>query len=312
MYPMSVAAHATNCPVQKSISAARPLPKPSSTGRVLDCNAAPEFARFGAWGESISVVRDGAIQALARDLANHPRRLEWTDGRLWSDCVEANHGLMRDYRIVTLDAPSYFLPSGEVVFKVVENPIQLPDNPPQGVSMRHLEAMMAYPLAKFFLLEPVFTNDPYLRLYTPQELRDEAAGDRRASEQIARHFGWAFRTAKWTKARASDLAAISLRGAAWTVERMAEAIGPLQQSAVLHADELSALLADDTMTELARRAERSGLDKDARRLRRAIEELRWRTSIDPVLCFELSERPGELWFEAHWFTGMDGKRYVHY
>lgn len=305
--PAAVASPLTNL-----ASVTQAIAKATATRTLPSAPSTPQFARFGTWGEEISVVRDGAIHPLARQLALHPHRLEWSEDRLWSECVEANPGLMRNYRTAILDSSSFFLPAGEVVFKVVENPIQLPDNPPQGVSMRHLEAMTAYPLAKFFLLEPVFTSEPYLRLYTPEELRDEASGDRRVSQQIARHFGWAYRTAEWTKERSREMAAVALRATAWTIERLATVIGPSPRPAFPHADELSALLADETMTELVRRAEQSGLDQDARRLRRAIEELRWRTSIDPVLCFELSESPGQLWFESHWFTGIDGKRYVHY
>ncbi len=272
-----------------------------------------DFERFGEWGERISVVRDGAIHSMAYWLATHPQRREFAGEQLWQQCLEENRSLVREYQLVRLDAPSYFLPAGEVVFKVTENPIQLPDNPPQGVMMRHLEAMMAHPVAKFYLLEPVFTSEPYFRLYTPGDLRNEAAGDRRVSEQIARQFGWAHRAANWTRARGRELAGVAVRAAAWTVEQLAREIVP-SRPAVRHlqADDLAAILADETLVELARRADRHGLDQDARRLRRAIDELRWRVSIDPVLCFELDDRPGELWFEAHWFTGADGRRYVHY
>lgn len=272
----------------------------------------PGFARFGEWGEQISVVRDGAIHTMAYHLATHPRRKELSRDELWRTCTVENRGLMHHYQIARLDEPSYFLPRGEVVFKVIQNPIQLPDNPPQGVMMRHLEAMMAHPLAKFFLLEPVFTSDPYYRLYTSEDLRTEAAGDQRVCEQIAWQLGWAHRAGKWTTERAEQLAAMAMRGAAWAIELLATELLPARRAHPLHADELAAMLADDTLSELARRADQHGLEHDAKRLRRAIEELRWRTSIDPVLCFELEDRPGELWFEAHWYTGMDGRRYVHY
>ena len=44
----------------------------------------------------------------------------------------------------------------------------------------------------------------------------------------------------------------------------------------------------------------------------ALDELRRRMTIDPVLAFEVAGRPGELWFEAHWFAANDGRTYVHY
>lgn len=295
-----------------ALTATRPLrsasqPAPAPTGLI------PDFARFGEWGERVRIVRDGCTGALAYEMATHPRRHEWSSGRLWKDCLETKGHLVREYRIVRLDGPSYFLPAGEVVFKVVENPIQLPDNPPQGVMMRHLEAMMAHPLAKFYLLEPVFTMEPYYRLYTAGDLRTEAAGDRAECERLAWQWGWAHRTGQWAGERAREAGATLLRGAAWALEQLARPVAR-RSSTVPHldADDFAAILADETLVELARRADGHGRGGDAQRLKRAVQELRWRVSIDPVLCFELEVRPGELWFEAHWYTGMDGRRYVHY
>ncbi|MGI9457615.1 MAG: hypothetical protein ACR2NU_13710, partial [Aeoliella sp.] len=177
-----------------------------------------------------------------------------------------------------------------------------------------LEAMNAFPLAQFYLLEPVFTLEPYLGLYTAADLREEAQGDRRVAEQIARQFGWAHRLADWSQARAQELYGVAIRAAAWTIELLATEIVPSRH---VHPrphvrGDLAGLLANDTLVELTRRAESGGSIKDMRRLRRAIEELQWRTTIDPVLCFELPDQPGALWFESHWFVGADGRRYVHY
>jgi len=222
----------------------------------------------------------------------------------------------RDYQIVKLDAPSFFLPAGEVVFTVTENPMQLPDNPPQGVMMRHLEAMNAHPLAKFYLLEPVFTSEPYFRLYTADDLRQEAEGDRQAVEKIVRHFGWSYRMADWCRARSRELAGAAMRATATVLEGLAKQFVP-RSRATLSRSDLARLLrdgeqTDDIVSRWARSSEARSLDDDRRRLQRAIDELRWRASIDPVLCFELPDQPGQLWFESHWFTGADGRRYVHY
>jgi hypothetical protein len=67
--------------------------------------------------------------------------------------------------------------------------------------------------------------------------------------------------------------------------------------------------------DFTRRLERThslGLATESRRLEFALAELRRRIVIDPVLAFELPDRPGELWFEAHWFIGRDARTYVHY
>lgn len=296
-------------PARTAVRPLRATRQPAPANTTLE----PDFARFGQWGERVRIVRDGCTAALAYEMATHPRRGDWSAAKLWEDCLETNRQLVREYRIVRLDGPSFFLPAGEVVFKVVENPIQLPDNPPQGVMMRHLEAMMAHPLAKFYLLEPVFTMEPYYRLYTASDLRTEAAGDRAECQRLAWQWGWAHRAGKWTGERAREVGAAMLRCAARTLEQLARPIAR-QPAAVPHlsADDMAAILADETLVELARRADRHGRDHDAQRLKRAVQELRWRVSIDPVLCFELAERPGQLWFESHWYTGMDGRRYVHY
>ncbi|MGI9455414.1 MAG: hypothetical protein ACR2NU_02580, partial [Aeoliella sp.] len=89
----------------------------------------PSFQRFGEWGERVSVARDGTIHHLAHWMATHSERRSAGD-RLWSMCMTANPECFREYQVVRLDAPSFFLPQGEVVFTVVENPVQLPDNPP--------------------------------------------------------------------------------------------------------------------------------------------------------------------------------------
>jgi hypothetical protein len=46
--------------------------------------------------------------------------------------------------------------------------------------------------------------------------------------------------------------------------------------------------------------------------RRSLVELRNHLAIDPILCFERPSQPGVLWFEAHWYIGIDGKTYVHF
>lgn len=311
---------AVSCPLRTTINSSEkqnPPERPTSPGlRQVAETVATQFERFGAWGDRISVVRDGAVREVARHQATAGSHRSNDSEALWQACQTELPLAFRDYQIVVLDAPSFFLPAGEAVFKVTENPMQLPDNPPQGVMMRHLEAMNAHPLAKFYLLEPVFTSDPYFRLYTADDLREEAAGDHQVVEQIVRHFGWWYRTVERCKTASRRLASLAIRSMAAVVERLAVELMP-RGRATLSRAELARLLrdgeqTDDILSTWARSSETRTLDDDRRRLQRAIDELRWRASIDPVLCFELPERPGELWFESHWFTGADGRRYVHY
>ena len=178
-------------PTTASLRGAAPSTRPNLT---------PEFLRFGTWGPTIRVARDGTILALARWIAlNVPDKFD--SDELWQRCQEANPRLFRSYRIAKLDAPSFFLPAGEVVFRVEENPSQIPESPPEGVLMRHVEALEAFPHATTFLLQPVFISTPAPRLYNAAELRLEALGDQREAMRIARQFGWAFRTAVATRRR---------------------------------------------------------------------------------------------------------------
>jgi hypothetical protein len=55
-----------------------------------------------------------------------------------------------------------------------------------------------------------------------------------------------------------------------------------------------------------------GFAVESLRLELAVEELRRRITADPVLAFEVPSRPGELWFESHWYVGRDGRTYVHF
>ncbi|QDU56051.1 hypothetical protein [Aeoliella mucimassa] len=273
----------------------------------------PGFERFGRWGERITVIRDGGLAPMAYAMANHPQRAELSDKQLWQDCCQTRRELTCEYQVVELDAPSFFLPAGESVFKVIENPIQLPDNPPQGVMMRHLEAMTAHPLAKFYLLEPVFTPDDGYRLLTADELREEAHGDRQDSQRLAKCLGWAYRSLAWSQARRRDLAALAMRTAANTAELLAKHLAPVTEPRRSRREgRFGRVVPRDVVGDWIDTEHGFGLTRDARRFRRAMQELQWRVSFDPILCFELPEEPGELWFEAHWYTGADGRRYVHY
>jgi hypothetical protein len=109
--------------------------------------------------------------------------------------------LLPTYRVVKLDRPSYFLPAGEVVFDVLANPTQIPEEPPTGVLLRHLEAMDVFPASTFYFLRPVFVAEPTFQLCSADELRREAYFDRLDAMRRARHFGWAYRTHAWLAAK---------------------------------------------------------------------------------------------------------------
>ncbi len=274
--------------------------------------SAEPFTKFGEWGETIAVARRGYGLRLARWLAlNRARGESWDNA--WRRCREENPVWFRSHRIVRMLRPSFFLPAGEVVFEVTERFTQVPDNPPRGVLLRHLEAMTAAPGATFYFLRPTFTTVPYFRLYTAQDLREDAEIDRGDAVFAARLYGWAFRAAEASRRAAVAGGRLALRGSIAAVNAAAALIRRLNRSGGLDlrdrldthvfAELLETELTGSTITETGTQADE---------LRRAIAELRFYASIDPVLCFETPDRPGELWFEAHWYEGQSGRTYVHY
>lgn len=268
------------------------------------------FARFGQWSTPISIARDGTIPRLARWLALHQDAVADADA-LWNECRVANPECFRTYRVVSLGRPSFFLPAGEVAFEAIENPTQIPDRPPQGVMMRHMEALDAFAAAKFYFLRPVFANEPSFRLCTVAELRREAYFDQFDAFRRARHLGWAYRTQRWLGQKRDRAKLAALRVLVRSIETIAWNLMPTSPNSLGIDPATRRRLRRDLERRLVRTDELE-LTRESRRLRVAIEELQRRITIDPVLAFEVPSRPGELWFEAHWYTGNDGRAYVHY
>jgi hypothetical protein len=280
-------------------------------GESLPLARTQPFERFGSWAPSVSVARDGTIWRLARWIAlNQHEAPSPSADQLWRRCQEANPECFRTHRVVTLDRPSYFLPAGEVVFEVLENPTQIPERPPTGVMLRHLEAMDAYASATFYFLRPVFVTEPTFRLCTADELRREAHFDRIDAMRLARYFGWAFRTQAFLAAKRDAAALFALRGLVRAVEALTWDLVPLPAGDRI--DPHTRRRFQRVFVRRLERAESLGLAAESRRLELALAELRRRIVVDPVLAFELPDRTGELWFEAHWYVGRDGRTYVHY
>lgn len=61
-----------------------------------------------------------------------------------------------------------------------------------------------------------------------------------------------------------------------------------------------------------RLAQEQGVTASAAELRVVYQEIQELRRWDPITCFEVRNRPGDLWLEAHWFENPDGKHFVHY
>jgi hypothetical protein len=290
-------------------------PSPLSFEAARSYVDARPFKQLGVWSETVAVARPGVLLRAAAWMAL--RRSEASYDELWRRCQRANPQWFTSYRLLRMNEPSFFLPAGEVVFQVIENPTQIPDRPPRGVLLRHWEALMAAPQATFYFLRPVFAFDPEFRLYTAADLREEAAGDRDEAIFAARLYGPTIRAAAGTmrglRAAARGAAHAGLRAATFTMRLLAWLQGPpLGAAARKRAAEFKRLHRRADMEVLIGRDSGGDFDVEIIEFRRAVRDLRARLVIDPILCFETPEQPGVLWFESHWYEGQDGKLYVAY
>ncbi len=268
------------------------------------------FTKLGHWGQTAWVARRGSGLRLVKWMARHRSTAE-TYEALWQACRQANRDCFAEYRTIHLRVPSFFLPAGEVVFEVTTSPTQIPDHPPRGVAMRHLEALDLFPGAKFYFLRPVFVADPQQRLYTVGDLAEDVEIDREEAIFAAWMYGWAFRTVDLARRRAFDAVRIGVQTVTKAVEKLNYLLEPVERRRIIRlARARDALLRRNDLDRLADKADQWGMELEAQQLRRAISELRY--SFDPILCFEVADRPGQLWFEAHWFEAQDGRTYVHY
>ena len=253
------------------------------------------FQVFGQWRPPLRVARQRTDFEIAAWLSIHEHKTK-NPREAWRRCEAAKQECFAEYQIVKLRRPSYFLPAAEVAFEVITNPTVIPDDPPRGVMMRHMEAMEKCPAATFYFLRPVFMNDRQVSLCLADILREEANDDRDYAMFLTRLFGWSFRGANCCRHRVRDASRLALICGTSMVRQLNRGFDRLQRDRQRFLPAISTS-SDPTATE---------------DFRRSLAELRNHLVIDPVLCFERPSHPGVLWFEAHWYIGIDGKTYIHF
>ena len=253
------------------------------------------FQVFGQWRPPVRVTRQGTDCEIAAWLSIHEHKTK-NPREAWRRCEVAKPECFAEYEIVKLHRPSFFLPAAEVAFEVITNPTVIPDDPPRGVMMRHLEAMEQYPDATFYFLRPLFMNDGQVTLCLADMLREEAEEDRDYAMFLTKLFGSSFRSAAWWYQRLRDTSRLALRCGTSVVRQLNRSLDRVQR------DRQRFFMPRFTSHHPTATEE----------FRRSLVELRNHLAIDPILCFERPSQPGVLWFEAHWYIGIDGKTYVHF
>ena len=120
--------------------------------------------------------------------------------------------------------------------------------------------------------------------------------DRDYAMFLTKLFGWSFRGANWYRHRLRDAARLALICGTSMVRQLNRGLNRLQRHRPRFLPTISTS-SDPTATE---------------DFHRSLMELRNHWAIDPVLCFERQSHPGVLWIEAHWYIGIDGKKYIHF
>ena len=153
-----------------------------------------------------------------------------------------------------------------------------------------------FPEATFYFLRPMFMADGSGELCLGDSLRWDEKEDREYAIFLARLYGWYFRRREQCRQAARIAAACALEVATTWIRRASR-----------NADRR-----DMPMPTAVFESDTDRLKKAAAEFQATLSELERHVAIDPILCFELPQSPGKLWFEAHWYLGCDDRLYVHY
>ena len=260
------------------------------------------FGAFGSWSSG-DIYLSGAKNhwQLARWMALNEVLSPDVD-ELWRLCIEANRRGFKRYRAMNLFDKSLNLRAGNVIFEYIEEPTQIPDNPPTVVIRRMLKAILAHRDSKLYCLEPVFkvADDEHPTLAVLPEIRLQAEQEQATVLGLYRRYRRMIQSWNWMLWKAGQ-AQESL--GAWlerkSVKRELAVIRRRGAHALVgYAYEVEVL----RRKELSDRAERLGLKEVARSLTASIENLR---KIDPILSFTLPDHPNLHRFIGHWFWSVD-------
>ncbi len=128
------------------------------------------------------------------------------------------------------------------------------------------------------------------RLVSARHTDEDVEIDREEAIFAARMYGWAFRTVDLARRRAFDAVRIGVQTVTKAVEKLNYLLEPVERRRIIRlARARDALLRRNDLDRLADKADQWGMELEAQQLRRAISELRY--SFDPILCFEVADRP---------------------
>lgn len=254
---------------------------------------------FGEWGKpSRWSIPDPAFRtSIARWLALHGAGSAISPTE-WQQCRAAIPGAFKQYRTLQLQARSFFLPRGEAVFEVLENPVSFPETPPEPILSNFLRGIKLYRDAPFYYLEPVVKIEG--RRMTPllrAELEAEIHLEESAVQRLLDERGWRFRVEHQAKRLAQVAGELTLTSVAVLLSGGITMARSLFTSAERLRLEMKALEPATLQSE----AELRALLEEANRLdmRRAAETFSARLrKFDPIITFEVE---GVHRLAGHWF-----------
>ncbi len=163
-----------------------------------------EFGAFGKMSDEILFEpKSDCAGAIVHWLAMNAR--DESREALERRCSAEMPSWFKPWRSINLFDHSLRLPRGRVVMHVVQEPVNVPGNPPAAVMERWVQSINRHPEAVGYYMEPVFERpeDAGARPLTPDQLAVTISAQWDSIWQSVRKFGWALRLHAGVQARAA-------------------------------------------------------------------------------------------------------------
>jgi hypothetical protein len=178
----------------------------------LDFDEISPFGLQGLQRGPLRLLKSDCIHRLAVTLALQATRQQISEEDYVAEVVQRHHDWWDEYRVVHLIEKSLWIRGqSDLVMTLIQNPSQIPDDPPPAITKILSRAYTVHPEANVWYGVPLFgeerTEDGLPIPLTAVEVRAEARRRIEAAQQEALRWGWAYRAAF----RAAQLPAVCVQ-----------------------------------------------------------------------------------------------------
>lgn len=166
----------------------------------LDFDEVSPFGLQGLKRGPLQLLKSDCIHRLAVTLALRASRHQIEDEAYLEELVQRNPEWWQEYRVVHLTEKSLWIRGqSDLVMTLIQNPSQIPDDPPPAITEILSRAYTIHPEATVWYGVPLFgeerTEDGLPIPLTADEVRAESRRRVEAAQQQALRWGWVYRTA---------------------------------------------------------------------------------------------------------------------